>query len=152
VKTKPYTKDELKEIARLRKLNRDDSYIIGWMKKCRGSNQVPPVRSKPMATKKVGKKKVVKKKVAAKKPAAKPGRKTGEFKIGDTITAVVGMEDKFYKKFPRYHAYMILLKAKKMKTATFVDKIEKLEGVKTRGQALGILTKLINKGCAKASK
>ena len=94
--------------------------------------------------KKVAKKKVVKKKAAA------PGRAKGSFKIGDNITVVKGMEDTFYKKFPRYAAYMLLLKAGTMKTATFVDKIERLEGVHSRQQALGILTKLISKGCAKS--
>jgi len=155
MKVKPYTKKELNEIAHLRdKKGWSDSQIYGWMKV--GNNRrgsAPPIRSTKMATKKAGKKKVVKKvvkKTPAKKAAAKPGRKAGEFKIGETITAIPGMEDKFYKKFPRYKAYQLLLKKKSMKTSAFVDAIEKLEGVKTRGQALGILTKLINKDCAKA--
>jgi len=153
----PYTKSEQKEIARLRKLGRDDSYINGWMKKCRGTNNVPSVkpRSKPMATrKKTGKKAPAKKaakKTPGKKPAAKPGRKAGEFKIGDTLTAVTGQDEKFYQKFPRYKAYQLLCKKGTMKTKAFIDAVEKMEGVKTRGQALGILTKLLKKGCAKAS-
>jgi len=149
---KPYSKDEKKEIARLRKDGRDDSYITGWMKKCRGTNQIPSVkpRSEPMATKKKTGKKAAKK-TPGKKPAAKPGRKTGEFKIGNTLTAVKGLDDKFYQKFPRYKAYQLLCKKGTMKTAAFIDAVEKMDGVKSRGQALGILTKLIDKGCAKAS-
>jgi hypothetical protein len=38
-----------------------------------------------------------------------------------------------------------------MKTADFVDTVEKLDGVKSRGQALGILTKLLSKKAAEAS-
>jgi len=153
--TKPWTKSELTEIARLRKQGRDNSYIIGWMKKCRGSNQVPPVtqRSGPMATKKKTGKKTAKKsakKTPAKKAGGKPGRKAGEFKCGDMLTAVKGLDDKFYKKFPRYAAYQLLCKKGKMKTVAFVDAVEKLPGVKTRGQALGILTKLLDKNCATA--
>ena len=151
----PYTKSEQTEIARLRKDGRDDSYITGWMKKCRGSNQVPSItqRSGPMATrKKTGTKKKAgaKKKTPARKAGAKPGRKAGEFKCGDTLTAVQGLDDKFYKKFPRYAAYQLLCKKKSMKTVAFVDAVEKISGVKTRGQALGILTKLLDKKCATA--
>ncbi len=154
--TKPWTNSERKEIARLRKLGRDDSYITGWMKKCRRSNNVPSVRSKPMATRKVGTKKAPAKKAAAKKtPArkkgAKPGRAKGAFKIGSKLTAVKGQDDQFYKNFPRYRAYQLLCKKGSMATSAFIDAVEKLDGVKSRGQALGILTKLIDKGCAKAS-
>jgi hypothetical protein len=156
---KPWTEKEKKEIARLRKAGRDDSYIIGWMKKSRRSNQIPPIRerSEPMATrKKTGKKKPAAKKKAAKKvagrkPAKKQGRKKGGFMVGETLTAVQGQDDNFYKQFPRYAAYQLICKKKTMKTADFVNAVEKLEGVKNRGQALGILTKLIDKGCVKAS-
>lgn len=118
-----------------------------------------------MATKKVGKKKgkkvakksaakASKKKVtkkAGRKPAAKPGRKPGGFQVGDTLTAVKGKDDEFYKKFPRYAAYQLICKKGKMDTAKFVDAVEKFPDVKNRAQALGILTKLLEKGCAKAS-
>jgi len=157
VPIKPWTKEESKEIARLRKAGYDDSYIRGSMKISRCSNNLPPVaqRSRPMATKKKGKKKVASKKVtkktASRKKASKPGRKTGGFQCGEKLTAVKGQDDKFYKKFPRYAAYQMLCKKGSMKTSAFVDAVEKLEGVKSRGQALGILTKLLDKGCAKAS-
>jgi len=149
---KPWTKNEKAEIARLRKAGRDDSYIRGQMKGVRRSNDIPPVtqRSKPMATKKKGKTSK-KKTTAARKPKAKPGRKAGGFQVGEKLTAVKGMDDKFYKQFPRYAAYQMLCKKKSMATSDFVAAVEKLDGVKTRGQALGILTKLLNKGCAKAS-
>ena len=151
----PYTKSEREEILRLHKLGHDDSYIIGWMKKSRSSNQVPPIiwSNGKMATKKKTGKKVAKKaakKKVVKKAKGTPGRKAGEFKCGDTLTAVPGLDDKFYQKFPRYAAYQMLCKKKTMKTVAFIDAVEKLEGVKTRGQALGILTKLLNKGCATA--
>ncbi len=110
-----------------------------------------------MATRKKGKtskKKASKKKTtAARKPAGKRGRKAGGFQCGEKLVAVKGMADKFYKNFPRYRAYQLLCKAgaKGMATAAFVDQVEKIDGVKTRGQALGILTKLLDKECAKAS-
>ena len=115
-----------------------------------------------MATKKVGKKKSTKKvvkkaakkkvvKKAGRKAAAKPGRKPGGFQVGDTLTAVKGKDDEFYKKFPRYAAYQLICKKGKMDTAKFVDAVEKINGVKNRNQALGILTKLLEKGCVKAS-
>ena len=154
---KPWSKSELKEIARLRKAGYDDSYIRGSMKISRGSNNLPPVtqRSGPMATKKKGKKKVASKKVTkktpGKKPAKKPGRSKGGFQCGEKLTAVKGQDDQFYKKFPRYAAYQLICKKGSMATSAFVDAVEKLSGVKSRGQALGILTKLLDKGCVKAS-
>lgn len=147
---KPWTQAEKKEIAQMRKAGKPDSEIIGWMKV--GNNRkgiCPPIRSKKMATKKKGK--ISKKKTTpARKATGQRGRAKGTF-LGDTITAVPGQDDKFYKNFPRYHAYQLLCKKKKMKTAAFVDAVEKLEGVETRPQALGILTKLIKKGCAETS-
>ena len=164
--TKPWSKAELQEIAQLRKKGKSDSEIRGWMKT--GNNrkgQCPSLneRSRPMATtKKTGKKTQAQrltagkkngKKTAGRKPAAKPGRKAGGFQCGENLVVVTGQDDKFYKKFPRYAAYQLLSKkgAKGMKTSAFVDAVEKLDGVKTRGQALGILTKLLKKGCATAS-
>lgn len=146
-----WTDSERKEIARLRKAGHPDNYIVGQMKVIRHSNAIPPVtqRSKLMATKKVDKKKA--KTTAGKKPAAKPGRKAGGFQCGEKLTVVKGQDDKFYKKFPRYAAYQLLLKKGSMKTSAFVDAVEKLPDVETRGQALGILTKLLKKGCATAS-
>ena len=107
-----------------------------------------------MATKKkASKKKASAKKTPARKKAARPGRKKGSYKLGDTITAVKGQDEHFYKGFPRYEAYQLLCNAKNgsMKTDTFLEKVEKLPKVKSRVQALGILTKLIDKGCAKMS-
>ena len=104
-----------------------------------------------MATKKVVKKKAAKKTAPGRKAAKKPGRKSGGFQVGELLTAVKGKDDLFYKKFPRYAAYQLLCKKGKMKTSDFVDAVEKLEGVKSRAQALGILTKLLEKDCAKAS-
>jgi len=153
IKTKPWTSEERKEIAQLRKAGKSDSYIYGFMKtgnKRRGN--APPLRSKKMATKKKGKtKKSTKKTTAGRKKSGKSGRKAGGFKIGDTLTAVQDQDDKFYKQFPRYTAYELLCKKKTMKTSAFVDAVEKLPNVNSRNQALGILTKLIEKKCAVAS-
>jgi len=151
---KQWTSKERKEIARLRKAGHTDQYISGWMKGGRKSNQIPPVtqRSKKMVTKKKSKKKASKKKTtASRKAKGKAGRKPGGFQVGETLTVVTGQDDHFYKQFPRYKAYQLLCKKKKMATSAFVDQVEKLDGVNTRSQALGILTKLLDKGCAKAS-
>jgi hypothetical protein len=156
-RVRPWTNSEKKEIARKRKQGWDESRIRGWMKL--GNNRkgdCPPLKERqPMATKKAPKKKVTKKKVvkkaAGRKAAAKPGRKAGGFQCGDKLTAVPGLDDKFYKKFPRYAAYQLICKKKTMDTSKFVDAIEKMDNVNSRGQALGILTKLLNKGCVKAS-
>ncbi len=156
-KVRPWTSDEKKEIARLRKKGWDESRIRGWMKT--GNNRkgiCPSVKENKMATAKKGGKKATKKKTpvkktAARKPAKKAGRKPGGFQCGDKLTAVPGLDDKFYKKFPRYTAYQLICKKKTMATSAFVDAVEKMENVNTRGQALGILTKLLNKGCVKAS-
>ena len=172
----PWTQKELDEIARLRKAGHDESYIRGCMKVSRHSNNIPPVaqRSKPMATKKkagskkkvskkkvskkaakkTSKKKVSKKKVtkkAGRKAGVKAGRKQGGFTVGEKLTAVKGKDDEFYKKFPRYKAYQLLCAKGSMATADFVNAVEKLDGVRSRQQALGILTKLLEKDCARAS-
>jgi hypothetical protein len=89
--------------------------------------------------------------VAARKPKGVPGRKAGSFLVGETLVAVPGKEAEFYTGFPRGVAYGLLCKKKKMKTADFVNEVEKLDGVKSRGQALGILTKLLKKGAATSS-
>lgn len=157
----PWTKKERDEIAQMVKDGRDDSYIRGSMKLSRRSNQIPPLphearSNTPMATKKkASKKKVTKKKVAKKSPArktkARPGRKKGSYKLGDKIAPVKGLEDNFYKGFPRFLAYEMLVKKGEMKTDTFLANVEKLDGVKSRTQALGILQKLVDKGAAKMS-
>jgi len=159
---RPWTPAEKEEIAHLRKEGRDESYILGWMKtgnKRRG--MAPPLKERKMGTvKKTGKKKAAKKKAvkktttkktSARKTKGTPGRKTGGFQVGEKLTAVTGMDDSFYQKFPRYKAYQLICKKKTMATAAFVDAVEKMDGVKSRGQALGILTKLLDKGCVKAS-
>lgn len=105
--------------------------------------------SKRKVSKKASKKKVSKK--VSRKKGTRPGRKKGAFKLGDKITAVKGQDEHFYKGFPRYAAYELLCKKGSMPTDKFVDEVEKLEGVKSRTQALGILTKLVDKGCAKMS-
>lgn len=159
----PWNEKELEEIARLRKAGHDDSYIRGQMKVLRKSNNVPIVseRNEPMATKRKAKKKASKKKVTAKKKAASkkatrkksgtPGRKKGTFLIGSKITAVKNMDEYFYKGYPRFKAYELLVKQGPMEIDTFVDKVEKIDGVKTRAQALGIMTKLVEKECARVS-
>lgn len=159
--TLPWTTKEKREIAQLRKKGWSESRIRGWMKT--GNNRrgiAPPLKERIMATKKAGKKTTTKKatdkntKKATKpgrKEAAKPGRKAGDFLVGETLTAVPGKDDLFYKKFPRYKAYELLCKKGPMKTVKFIDAVEKLEGVKSRNQALGILTKLLKKECAKAT-
>jgi len=165
---KPWTDEEQNEIAQMRKAGHPDSYISGQMKVSRMSNVIPPVsqRSKPMATKKKAgskkkaKKKVTKKKVSEKagskkkivrKPKGTAGRKKGGFQVGEKLTAVKGLDDSFYQKFPRYKAYQLICSKGSMATSAFVDAVEKLDGVKSRGQALGILTKLLDKECVKAS-
>ena len=150
MEVKPWTAKEKKEIAQLTKDGRSDSEIRGWMKT--GNNRkgiCPPIRSKKMVTKKKGKKKAAKK-TPARKPAGKRGRAKGTF-LGTTVTAITGKDDEFYKNFPRYEAYQLLCKKKSMKTSAFVDAVEKFKKVTSRGQALGILTKLVDKGCAKTS-
>lgn len=64
-----------------------------------------------------------------------------------SIKAVPGNESHFYKGFPRGLAYAVLLKARNrtLKVSTFLDKIEKLDGVKSRKQARGIVTKMVDK-------
>ncbi len=158
---RPWTAAEKKEIAQLRKKGWDESRIRGWMKT--GNNRkgiCPPLKERKMATAKKGSKKAAKKSkkkttakktTAGRKSKAKPGRKSGGFQCGEKLTAVTGHDDSFYQKFPRYAAYKMICKKKTLATAAFVDAVEKLDGVKTRGQALGILTKLLDKGCIKAS-
>ena len=100
-----------------------------------------------MATRKNSKtapaKKAAAKKAAAKKAAAKRS-------VLDTtrkIKAVPGQDEHFYKSFPRYAAYQLLLKAPKhtLVVKTFLDKIEKLPKVRDRKQAVGIVQKLVDK-------
>ncbi len=155
-KVRPWNRIEKKEIARLRNKGWSESRIRGWMKT--GNNRkgiCPPIKENEMATAKKGGKKTTNKKTvkktAGRKPAKKAGRQAGGFQVGDKLTAVPGLDDKFYKKFPRYTAYQLICKKKTMATSAFVDAVEKMENVNSRGQALGILTKLLNKGCVKAS-
>ena len=63
------------------------------------------------------------------------------------IKAIAGNENHFYKGFPRGLAYALLLKAPKktLLVSTFLAKVEKLAGVKSKKQARGIVTKMINK-------
>ncbi len=63
------------------------------------------------------------------------------------IRALPGQENHFYKGFPRWSAFELLLKAPKktMKVATFLAKVEKLESVKSAKQAKGILQKIVKK-------
>ncbi len=90
-------------------------------------------------------KKVESKKVASKKVAKKAKRKS----VDETrsIKASPGNESHFYKGFPRALAYALLVKAPKrtLKVAKFLDKIEKLKGVKNRAAAKGIVAKILNK-------
>jgi len=64
-----------------------------------------------------------------------------------SIRGFAGNESHFYKGFPRALAYAILIKAKNrtLNVAKFLDKIEKLEGVKNRAAARGIVAKLVDK-------
>ena len=99
-----------------------------------------------MATrKKTSTKKTSTKKAPAKKVAKKAAKKA----LDETrkIKAVAGQESHFYKGFPRGLAYALLLKAPKrtMVVANFISKIEKLDGVKSRKQARGIVSKMIDK-------
>ncbi len=147
----PWTAAEKKEIQKLTKAGKTDSEIRGWMKI--GNNRkgtCPPIRSKKMATKKKTSKKKAAAKTPGRKPAGKRGRTKGTF-LGTTVTAIKGQEKSFYKGFPRFEAYELLCKKGSMKTSAFVDAVEKFKKVTSRAQALGILTKLIDKGCAKTS-
>jgi len=63
------------------------------------------------------------------------------------IRALKGQENHFYKGFPRWAAFELLLAAKKqtMLVSTFLDKVEALDNVKSRKQAKGIVQKLVKK-------
>jgi len=63
------------------------------------------------------------------------------------IKAFPGNEKRFYKGFPRGKAYALLLKSpsKTLVVGKFLDKIEKLDGVKNRSAAKGIVAKLLGK-------
>jgi len=78
---------------------------------------------------------------AAAKNAATKSAKNG------SVQAVKGQDEYFYKGFPRYAAYTLLLKAPKqtMTVANFIAKVEKLKGIETKAQANGILQKLVDK-------
>jgi len=83
------------------------------------------------------------------KKATKTATKKARVSIDETrkIKAMKGQEGHFYKGFPRRLAYELLVKAKAqtMIVKTFLDKIEKLPGVKDRAQARGIVAKMVNK-------
>lgn len=105
-----------------------------------------------MATKKAkGRKAPSKKKVTTKRkpPAAKKKVTKRKSKVDEnrSIKGYAGLDEHFYEKFPRYHAYQLLIKARNrtMKVSTFLDKIEQLDGVKSRNQARGIVQKLVDK-------
>ena len=91
-------------------------------------------------------KKVAKKKVVRKKAA--PGRAKNSFLVGDFIKPVTIDEKHFYTKFPRYKAYKMLQKAGELPVKEFISRVEKMSGVNSRSQALGIMIKLIEKGAA----
>lgn len=63
------------------------------------------------------------------------------------IKGTPGQGNHFYKGFPRALAYDILIKARShtLSVSKFLDKIEKLPGVKSRKQATGIVAKMVNK-------
>jgi hypothetical protein len=88
-------------------------------------------------------------KAAPKKASAKKAAKVRKSSLDLTrvIKGVPGQDEHFYKKFPRYAAYQMLLKAKgrQMKVGTFLTKIEKLDDVQNRKQAMGIVQKLVDK-------
>jgi len=86
-------------------------------------------------------------KAKAKAKVKAPVQKKAKLDETRKIKAVAGQENHFYKGFPRRLAYELLCKARArtMIVSTFLDKIEKLEGVKTRKQARGIVAKMINK-------
>ena len=89
------------------------------------------------------------KKTASTKRAPKAAKKVASTKsaAAKKIIGVPGQDEHFYKGFPRFHAYQLLLKAPKrtMLVTNFIAKVEKLEGVNTRAQANGILQKLVDK-------
>lgn len=107
--------------------------------------------AKAKADKKAPSKASVAKKQAADKKAADLEKRK--------IIAVAGQDEHFYHSFPRYHAYTLLLSAPKktMLVKDFIAKVEKLDGVKSRSQANGIMQKLLDKKrhvgavCAKLS-
>ena len=103
-----------------------------------------------MATSKKASSKKAPRKASAKKAAAKTSAKkesATRIDVNRIIKGVPGQDEHFYKKFPRYAAYQTLINAPKrqMKVGTFLEKIEKLEGVKNRKQAVGIVQKLVDK-------
>jgi len=85
--------------------------------------------------------------VSAKTKAAKKVTKKVTVDESRKIKAFAGNESHFYKGFPRQLAYQILLAAPKktMPVGKFLDSIEALKSVKSRGQARGIVQKLVGK-------
>ena len=79
--------------------------------------------------------------------ATKKVKKVKSVDESRSIKGTPGNEERFYKGFPRALAYAILLRAKgrTLKVSTFLDKIEKLKGVKNRNAARGIVAKIVNK-------
>ena len=81
------------------------------------------------------------------KPSAKKAKASAKVDPSKSIKGFPGQDEHFYKKFPRYAAYTILCSAPKrtMKVKAFLDKLEKLDGVANRKQAMGIVQKLVDK-------
>ena len=78
----------------------------------------------------------------------KSSAKNGAAKFeGRKVKANAGQENHFYKTFPRFSAFELLLKAPKrtLKVSTWLDKIESLDNVRDRKQARGIVAKIVNK-------
>jgi len=80
------------------------------------------------------------------KQSKKVSKKSAKSANG-SIQAIKGQDEHFYKGFPRYAAYQLLLKQPKqtMTVANFKAKVQKLKGVETIAQANGILQKLVDK-------
>jgi hypothetical protein len=96
----------------------------------------------PKQSAKKGSAKVTKQ--SAKKASAK---KASSLDLTRKIKAVAGQDEHFYKTFPRYAAYCLLVKSPKrtMTVGTFLKKIEALPKVANRKQAMGIVQKLVDK-------
>ncbi len=96
--------------------------------------------TKKTASKTVSKKTVSKKTVSKKVSTVAKNEKR-------KIRGTAGNGNHFYNGTPRKLAYEILVKAPKrtLVVKTFLDKIEKLAGVKDRKAARGIVAKILNK-------
>lgn len=108
-------------------------------RKAKGKTQDPAAKTRRSAKNKG--------KASPKKSKASAKARKSSLDVTKVIKGVPGLEEHFYKKFPRYAAYKMLVGAKNrtLKIGAFLTRIEKLDGVANRKQAMGIVQKLLTK-------